>query len=189
MTARKVGMRIFLTMMVLPAAAFAGDAGLDLAWMGGSLPVCGQGRGFLLPGLAWRLDLCGDLSTEWSVGYWSWTPEEEPPQQDPFGSDYRDHGARLGRVRGGLRWSFDGLYASAGVAALQEREFWTERSWLGGGWYAWIRYYRRDTSTGPYVSGGWRIPSGPVTLELSLTGTLYSLEHPRLLLSAGVRFR
>jgi|GEM_PF-3774471 len=182
-------MRFYACVITIAVAAPAGDAGMDLAWMGGSLPACGQGGGFFVPGLAWRLDLHREISTEWAVGYWGWTPEEAPTQQNPYGTDYRDHGARLGRARAGLRWDFGRLHASAGVAALQEREFWTERSWLGGGWCAWIRYYRRDTSTGPYVSTGWRTPAGPVMLEVSITGALYSLEHPRALLSAGVRFR
>jgi hypothetical protein len=177
-----------LALLLLSTAA-SGEAGLDVAWLAGELPESGQGSGFAVPGVYWRVGLADGLFAEWALGYWSWKPTEAPPQQDPFGSDYREHGGRIGRARAGIRWSFGSLFASAGAAALQEREFWTERSNLGGGWYAWIRYYRRDTAAGPYATGGWRFPAGPVRLEASLTAALYDLEHLRVMAALGLRIR
>ncbi|MBD3369573.1 hypothetical protein GF402_04330 [Candidatus Fermentibacteria bacterium] len=183
-------MRCFLLVLAMaaPSLAVDADAGLDIAFVGPSrVLIGGEERIGFLPGVLTRVGLYGPLSVECAAGYWSFTPADEPRQQDPTMDEYRDYKGRLSRGRLGLRYSDDMFFGSAGVAVLYERRFWEEHAYLGSAWFAWYKFVQSETGVGPYLSGGLRIPAGPVDLEGSVSVMYYSLDELRFLTALGFR--
>jgi hypothetical protein len=183
-------MRYLSLLLALASISLAVDAdvGLDISFIGPSRVLLGGEERFgFLPGVLARVGFYGPLSVEWGAGYWSFTPADEPRQQDPSMDEYRDYKGRLTRGRLGVRYGCDTFFGSAGVSVLYERRFWEEHVYLGSAWFAWYKFVQSETGVGPYLCGGFRVPAGPVDLEGSASVMYYSLDELRFLLSLGFR--
>jgi hypothetical protein len=167
------------------SASISGRVGLELNLFAPiSLTNNSVGYDIVIPGISVLMNLSPCWSAEAGSGYTRHSPKGEPEQVDSTTDNFTDFHEQNAYVQAGLRHDWGGLYATAGITAMFQRQTWLEDVIDIEYDTLQINAVMNNHQFGPWLQLGYSTGQGIIVLE-AFTG-LNWFDFKDLVIKAGI---